>query len=211
MSSSPNLENHYAKQQILTLGSLHTLDREPMTITLQALSLMEKGEPVQVLFTQRLRDQQSMWMQDGCKVHMDSYMASNGSCSMVTSTTFKNHLMEVGLTQNQENMALQILTTVNLFYFNMCEDPREWKFIEIAFGHIWLHTTLEGPWPYDMNLEVSWDGLWTLSFGLSHFHGHGSWLNSSTHRRDLPRLFIRDVFIHPSKPPIRTWNPNPKP
>ena len=27
-----------------------------------------------------------------------------------------------------------------------------------------------------MMLEVSWDGLWTLSFGLSQFHGHGSWL-----------------------------------
>jgi hypothetical protein len=24
--------------------------------------------------------------------------------------------------------------------------------------------------------EVCWDGLWTLSFGLSQFHGHGSWL-----------------------------------
>ena len=27
-----------------------------------------------------------------------------------------------------------------------------------------------------MILEVSWDGLWTLSFGLSEFHGHDSWL-----------------------------------
>jgi hypothetical protein len=25
-----------------------------------------------------------------------------------------------------------------------------------------------------MILEVCWDGLWTLSFGLSQFHGHGS-------------------------------------
>ena len=32
----------------------------------------------------RLRDQRSMWMQDGCKVSMDSYMASTGSCFMVT-------------------------------------------------------------------------------------------------------------------------------
>ena len=45
-----------------------------------------------------------------------------------------------------------------------------------AFGHIWLHTTLEGPWPHYMILEVPWDGLWTLSVGLSQFHGHGSWL-----------------------------------
>ena len=27
-----------------------------------------------------------------------------------------------------------------------------------------------------MMLEVCWDSLWTLSFGLSQFHGHGSWL-----------------------------------
>ena len=27
-----------------------------------------------------------------------------------------------------------------------------------------------------MILEVFWDGMWTLSFGLSRFHGHGSWL-----------------------------------
>jgi hypothetical protein len=26
-----------------------------------------------------------------------------------------------------------------------------------------------------MILEVCWDGLWTLSFGLSQFHGHNSW------------------------------------
>ena len=34
------------------------------------------------------------------KSYMDSYMASNGSCFMVTWTIFKNHLLEVGLTQN---------------------------------------------------------------------------------------------------------------
>ena len=26
-----------------------------------------------------------------------------------------------------------------------------------------------------MVLEVSWGSLWTLSFGLSQFHGHSSW------------------------------------
>ena len=32
-------------------------------------------------------------MQDGCEVYMDSYMASNGSCFMVTWTLFKNYLL----------------------------------------------------------------------------------------------------------------------
>ena len=38
-----------------------------MTITLQALSLVEKAGPVQVCFTLHLRDQRRLWMQDGCK------------------------------------------------------------------------------------------------------------------------------------------------
>ena len=65
-------------------------------------------------------------MQDGCKVYTDSYMASNGSCFMVTWIIFKNHLLQVGLTQNhRETMTLRMLTTVNLFYFIMCENPHE--------------------------------------------------------------------------------------
>ena len=64
-------------------------------------------------------------MQDGCKVYMGPYMASNGSCFIVTWSIFKNHLLEVGLTQNQETMALRTLTTVGLFYFIMCENPHE--------------------------------------------------------------------------------------
>ena len=64
-------------------------------------------------------------MQDEYKVYMDSYMASNGSCSMVTWIISKNHILEVGLTQNREIMALRMLTTVDLFYFIVCEDPHE--------------------------------------------------------------------------------------
>ena len=44
---------------------------------------------------------------------------------MATWTNFKNRLLEVGLTQNQETMALRTLKTVDLFYFIMCEDPYE--------------------------------------------------------------------------------------
>ena len=79
-----------------TLGPLHTQDWEPVTITLQELSLLEKAEPVQARFILHVRDQRSMWMQDGCKVYMDSYVASNGSCFMVTWTIPKNHFLEVG-------------------------------------------------------------------------------------------------------------------
>ena len=56
-------------------------------------------------------------MQDGCKVYVGPYMASNGSCFMVTWTIFNNHLLEVGLTQNQETMAFQTLTTIHLIFY----------------------------------------------------------------------------------------------
>ena len=48
-------------------------------------------------------------------------MALNGFT--VTWIIFKNHFLEVDLTQNQETMTLQTLTTVDLFYFIMYEDP----------------------------------------------------------------------------------------
>ena len=67
-----------------------THETEPVTITLQVLS---GGKAGQVCFTLRLRDQRSMRMPNGCKVYMDSYMASSGSCFMVTWTIFENHLL----------------------------------------------------------------------------------------------------------------------
>ena len=60
------------------------------------------------------------------KVCMDSYMASNGSCFIITWTLFKNHLLEVRLTQNRwEITALRTLTTVDTFYCIICEDMHE--------------------------------------------------------------------------------------
>ena len=67
----------------------------------------------------------------------------------------------------------------------------------IMFYHIWEPAWIETPWrsiwfkarshmtshyiigsvtAHYMLLEVSLDGFWTQSFGLSQFHGHGSWL-----------------------------------
>ena len=116
-----------------------------------------------------------------CNVYMDSYMALNGSCFMVTWTVVKNHLLEVGLIQNWwEAMALWTLTTVDLLCFYCGWGP---AWIEIHCNSIWLrarwHMTSCYTWGSVTtlhDLEVCWDGLWTLSFGLSQFHGHGSWL-----------------------------------
>ena len=70
-------------------------------------------------------------MHNGCKVYMDSYMASNGSCFMVTWTVFINHLSEVGLTQNWTTMALQMLTTIDLSCVRTHMNRHSF---EIAFG-----------------------------------------------------------------------------
>jgi hypothetical protein len=40
----------------------------------------------------------------------------------LTWTILKNYLLEVGLTQNGETMALQTLTAIDLIYFVMVED-----------------------------------------------------------------------------------------
>jgi hypothetical protein len=56
---------------------------------------------------------------------MDFYMASNASCFMVTWTIFKEHLLKVDLKENRETMALRTLTTLDLSYFIMCEDPHK--------------------------------------------------------------------------------------
>jgi hypothetical protein len=58
-------------------------------------------------------------------------------------------------------------------------------------------------WPHYMILEVSWDNLWTLSFGFSQFHGHGSWLvcevalSKSQHGGIVPTFEPRET--------IQTW------
>jgi hypothetical protein len=63
-------------------------------------------------------------MQDGCKIYVDSYMASNGPCFMATWTIFKNHVLEVGLTQDQVTMSLKKLTTIGLFVLFLCVRTR---------------------------------------------------------------------------------------
>ena len=89
----------------------------------------------------------------------------------------KNHFLGVGLTQNQETMALQ---TRWFIWFYHVWGP---AWIEIHWNCMWLrvwsHITSHYTWRSVItrhDLEVCWDALWTLSFGLSQFHGHGSWL-----------------------------------
>ena len=140
-------------------------------------------EPAQVRFTLHLTDQRSKWMQDGWKVHMDSYMASNSSCFMVTWTIIIYQQAPLGARPNTKPRDHDTPDAHHrwfmLFYHVWWPTWMEIHWNSSQPEHIWLHTTLEGPWPHYMIMEVCWDdGLWTLSFGLSQPHRHGSWLVS---------------------------------
>ena len=95
-----------------------------------------------------------------------------------------NDLLDVRLTKNRETMALRTHITVDSFYSSMHEDPAwvetHWNSIcGWRSGHIWLHATLEDPWPHDMSLEVCWDDLSTDTLVGSHnftVTARGSWL-----------------------------------
>ena len=86
------------------------------------------------------------------EVYTDSYMASNGSCFMVTWTDFENQLLKVGLTQNRGTMALRKLTTISLF----------------LFYHVW-----GSAW-----IDIHWNGIWLRN--LSHMTSHYTWGSVTT-------------------------------
>jgi hypothetical protein len=50
-----------------------------------------------------------------------------------------NRFLKIGLTQNQETMALRNLTTIDLLYLIQCENA---AWIEIQFNSIWLGARL---------------------------------------------------------------------
>jgi len=166
----------------------------------------KKAELVQVRFTLCSRDHRSMWMQDGCKVYMDSYMASNGSIFMITWIIFQNHPLRVGLTQNRETTALRKFTTTDMLYYIICEEPicleTHWNSIRLR---VWSHMASHYSWepvrtlhdsggalrrPWDTFfwvLTISWS--WLLALGVRsralHWvpipmpmptHTHGFWV-----------------------------------
>jgi hypothetical protein len=123
-----------------------------------------------------------MWIQDGCKVYMDSYITSNGPHFMVTWTISNNHLLESGLTQNHwETMALRTLTTIYLLLFIMIRGP---TWIEIHWNSIWLraqsHMASHYTWGsvttlHDFGGVLGWPWntfFWALTISWS----HGSWV-----------------------------------
>ena len=79
----------------------------------------------------------------------------------------KNHLLDVGLTQNRETMALRMLSTVALYYFY-----RAWglAWIEIHWNSIWLRAL--ATYGFTLNFKVRDHTTWVWRcFGtaLGHF------------------------------------------
>ena len=66
-----------------------------------------------------------------------------------------------------------------------------------------------------MILEVSWDSLWTLSFGLPQLHGHGSWLVCTVALNNVMRtsnlinctLFYQICFCNSTVLTVSKWRP----
>ena len=167
----------------------------------------EKAELVQVRFTVRSRDQCSVWMQDGCKVYTCSYIASNGSCFMITWIIFEIHLLEVGLTQNRETMALWKFTTVDLFYFY-----HVWRRAWIEFHwkkHLvedWWHMASHYTWVY-VTMSILHDFGGVFGRPLDTFY----WALTSSWSRLLACLWShKGRFTHPTKGRVEKVVSGPK-
>jgi hypothetical protein len=145
----------------------------------------KKAESVRVRFTVCLRDQWSMWMQDGCKVYMDSYMASNGSRLMVPWIIFRNHLLEVGLTQKLGDHDTP--NTHNRWFILLYH----------AWGHAWI--------------KIHWNSIWLRA--QSHMASHYT-CGSTTTLHDIGGVLGRplDTFSWAltllwSRAAVSIWSP----
>jgi len=72
---------------------------------------------------------------DGCKLYMDSYMASKGSCFMVNRIILKNHLLEVGLEQHRETwhskcLHMLICIILSCMRTHMNKNSMNWHLVE---------------------------------------------------------------------------------
>ena len=167
------------KVALINLWSLRTWDWEHVTITPQTLSLVKKVEPVQVRFTLRLRDQRSMWMQDGCKVYMDSYMASNGPCFMVTLLFSKTPFGGRPNAKPGDQGPPNAHNRWSVLFYHVWGPA----WIKIHWNSIWLraqsHIASHCTWRSVTTLHdiggVLGRPLDTFLWALT-IHGHGSWL-----------------------------------
>ena len=108
------------------------------------------------------------------KAYMYSHMASNGSCFTITWIIFKNHLLEVGLTKPRDHGTLKAYN--GRFTLSYHTWDIHWNLIRLrARSHMTSQYTQGSVTTLHDFGGVFWRPLDTF-FGLSQFHGHGSWL-----------------------------------
>ena len=140
-------------------------------------------------------DQGSKWMQDGCKIYMNSYMASIRSCFLVTRTILK---FTLGDRPNKKHGTPK---SHNHIFYHVWGLRRNINSFGWGPCHIWLHTTLEGPRSHHMLLKTFWDGLWIFWSLSEHLHpaalkGLGKPFDATLEKK-LPHP------ISPKPPPLR--------
>ena len=108
-----------------------------MTITLQALSLVGN-----VRFTLRLRDRRNIYV----NAKMDSYVASNGSCFMVTWTISENHLGGRHNTKSGDHDTPNAHNRCFLLFLSYMNTRMNSNPLQ--------HPSIEGPVTYDPTLQL---------------------------------------------------------
>ena len=139
----------------------------------------QKAEPVKVCFTLRLRDKCSKWLEYGCQVYLKSYMASNGSC--VHGRFGYYHKLPLGGRPNTQSGDYGTSKSHDhqFIIFNHMWRPHMSSILlkpHLVEGLVMYIFTLHSP-AHDCTNDfgsVSGRPLDTF-FGLSQFHGHGSW------------------------------------
>ena len=164
------------------LGSLHIRDNEHVTATLQTISLVGKVEPVPSSLHTYARGTDGV-----CECKMDTKSTWIPTWHQMDHLSWSLGLFPpLGGRPNTKPGDHGTPNTHNRWFVLLY---RAWgpAWIEINWNSIWLrarsHMTSHSTWGYVTTLhtwcllEVCWDnGLWTFSFGLSQFHGCGSWL-----------------------------------
>ena len=138
---------------------------------------MEKAEPGQVRFTLRLRDQRSMWMQDGCQVflHGIEWIMFHGHLDSFQ----KSSLWGRPNTKPGDHGTPNTYNRWFILFYHVWGPA----WIEVCWNSIWLRA--RSCMASHLHLRVCdhttrfWRCVGTtlghFSFGVSQCHGHGSW------------------------------------
>jgi hypothetical protein len=92
-----------------------------------------KGGRVQVRFTLRLRDQRSMWMQNGCKVHMDSILCG---IQWIVFIIFYHVWGPARIEIHKNSIWLRARSHMTSHYLRICDHTTWfWRCVGMALGH----------------------------------------------------------------------------